>query len=191
MVLAAKRPDVLFVRYFLISIAFGFIAISHLVAGLYRREHLTKIWVSVLLLLFLVGNGMNVYRLFKYGRGSYLEGLRYMADHTPGQVVTMGSDHYFRNGMLVEYYKRYLPPGKIIAYIPQSEYPTQKPMWMIYHRIGDPGEILPIISDCNGNNYKLMKTLPYSDLSGWHWFLYRNARSVGEHGIKSKQTSKT
>lgn len=173
--LAVKCPDVLFVRYFLISIAFGFIAISHLMADLCRRGHLAKMWVSILLLLFLVGNGVNVYRLFKYGRGSYLEGLRYMADHALGEVITMGSDHDFRNGMLVEYYNRYLSPGKRITYIPQHQYPAQGPTWMISHRIGNPGKISPIIVNHHGNTYKLVKTLPYSDLSGWHWFLYRNA----------------
>lgn len=171
--LVAKQQDVLFVRYFLINIAFGFIATSFVLADLYRRGYMARVCVSTLIILFLVGNGINIAGLFKYGRGGYLEGLRYITDHTQGKVVTVSSDHDFRNSMLIKFYKRYLPTDKKYTYIPQRQLPVKKPMWVIFHRIGDPGDISQIIGKRMGNPYKLVKTIPYSDLSGWHWFLYQ------------------
>lgn len=177
--LTVKHHEVMFIRYFLVSIAFGFIAVTYVLADLCRCGRLPKLCVTVLVLLFLLGNGANVVRLFKYGRGGYLEGLRYMADRTPGQVVTIASDNDFRNGMLVEYYERYLPPDKRIEYIPQSQYPTKVPMWVVLHCIGKSCEIFPTFAGPHGNAYELIKTFPSFGLSGWHWFVYQRQDCAG------------
>jgi len=171
--LLVKRPEVLFVRYFLLSIAFGLLVVSYLLADLCRRGLALRICVVVVIVLFLVGNGINMSRFYRYGRGSYLEGVRYMADNTDEQVITITSDSKLRNGLLVQYYQRFLPSGKKFLYIPPPIDATNIPMWIILHRIGEPGEIHQNIVDQYDNIYSLKKSLPYSDLSGFGWFLYQ------------------
>ena len=186
-VLALRRPEVLFVRYFLISIAFGYIAASYVLAHLWRRGYPARICAGGVLLLFLVGNGINAASFFRYGHGGYLEGLRHMAAHTPGQVITMAGEHDFQTRTLVEYYQRYLPAGKEVVYFSRREYPAQGPTWLISDRFGDPGEVLATILDRHGNAYKLSKTLPYSGiLSGWHWFIYQKQEPADAGPLKRK-----
>jgi hypothetical protein len=113
-----------------------------------------------------------------------------MARHTPGQVVTVTSDHDFRNGMILSYYERYLPDRKHCQYVPQAQqFPveavddaaagasTTGAAWMLFHRIGPERGVAPTIADRNGTVYTLVKTLPYADLAGWEWFIYAKRRS--------------
>ena len=183
-VLVVKKPDVLFVRYFLISIIFGYISMSFVLADLYRKGRKAMICVVIITLLFLTGNGERVSRLIKYGRGGYLEGIRYMEQNTPGQVITLASDHDFRNGIIINYYKRFLSQGKRILYISADEASSQTPMWMISHCIGEPRDVFSSTYDRYGNIYRLTKVLPYSDLSGWHWLIYRKQELAGFSSVK-------
>ncbi|MCK4782744.1 MAG: glycosyltransferase family 39 protein [Desulfobacteraceae bacterium] len=179
-ILAVKRYPVMFVRYFLLSIAFGLMAVSYLLAGLYRKGGVARICVAVAVVLFLVGNGVHVERFFRYGRGQYLEAMRYIAAQTEGREITISSDHDFRNGVLIEYYKRYLAPEKTITYISKAGLKTgQHPMWVILHRIGEATGIGPEITDRHGNRYELVKALPYAGPSGCHWFLYQKRKYLG------------
>jgi len=115
--LIAQRPEVLFVRYFLLSILFGYLAASFALADLYRRSRPMRLVVTVLVGLFLVGNSVQVARLLRYGRGGYREAMCYLEQHDPDPVITIAGDDDFRNRMIIDYYQRYLSPGKKIAYL--------------------------------------------------------------------------
>jgi len=171
--LAAMRPGVMFVRYFLVSIMFGLIASGCVLGDLWRRGRAARLLLIAVMALFFIGNGLNTAKFLRYGRGRYLEALQYIASLTPGRVITIGSDHDFRNGMVIEYYERYLPPDKEMVYVSRSRYPAQVPMWMLLHRIGDIGAVSPFIGDASGNFYSLSRVFPYYGLSGWHWLVYR------------------
>ena len=171
--LLVRPPDLIVVRYFLVQVAFALVALSFALAQLGRSGHLARLAVVLAMLLSLVGNGLNVSTFFRYGRGSYLRGLRYIVQQTSGNTVTIASDHDDRNGLLVDYYRRFLPQGRRIIYIDREDYPLTGSLWMIHHRIGDPGEVPLIWVDAHGNRFELAVSMPYSDLSGWHWFLYK------------------
>jgi hypothetical protein len=185
-VLGALRPDVLAPQYFIVDVAFGLLALSYLCAGAWRRGGALRWGMAAVLAIHLVGNAANVVRLYRFGRGGYLDGLEYMAANTPGRAVTVTSDHDFRNGMILDFYGSYLPPGKQIRYIPQALQlpvealetpgaPSAAPgaAWMLFHRFGRDRDVAPHIADRQGTAYELVKTIPYADLSGWHWFIYR------------------
>ena len=127
----------------------------------------------VLLAGSVVGNALNTARFYRYGRGGYLEALTHVAVDTPGQVTALGGDFDFRNGMVVEFYQRFLPPGETVEYVPHERYPPEGPEWIVLHRIGALGEVHDSIDDSLGNTYLLDRVVRYSDLSGWHWLLYR------------------
>ncbi len=186
-VLAVLRPEVLAVQYFVVDVALGLLALATLLGEGWRRGGWARRAVALGLLLFLVGNGANVFRLLRFGRGAYREGLQYMADRTPEPVLHVTSDHDARNGVLLQYYGPRLRTPRRIDYLPRAlQFPVQAvaaagaPLepapgatWMILHRIGAAGEIAPALEDRHGTRYALAKALPYADLSGWHWFLYR------------------
>lgn len=52
----------------------------------------------------------------KNGRGHYLDAVMYLAEHTKDKIITVGSDHDFRNEMVLSFYAKYLPSGKEIVY---------------------------------------------------------------------------
>jgi len=170
-----KPPDLFVVRYFLVQVAFGLIAASILAAHLLRGGRTAKSAVIVVVLLLLAGNAVNVTRFLRVGRGGYLQGLRYMARHTPGNVVTVTSDSDTRNGYVVDYYTRFVPEKRIV-YFNREDYPATGPMWRISHRFIDIGDIPVKFFDQHGNQFELAKTIPFFDLSGMNWYLYKNRR---------------
>jgi hypothetical protein len=172
LVIALARPDVMFVRYFLLSVAFGLIAVSCLLAEMWRRGGVIRLAACALVLLSLVGNGINVAGFYRHGRGAYLETLLYILDRTPNRRPVVASDHDFRNRTVILYYNRFLPPSRQIVYVKRA----RSPEWLLLHRIGELGEVMPIVGDQRGTRYRLQKVFPYSDLSGWHWILYRKQR---------------
>jgi hypothetical protein len=184
-VLLALRPDVLAVQYFVVNIAVGLLAVSLLAGALWDRGGWVAAGAAALLVLHIGGDAVNVLRLFRLGRGAYREGVRYMAAHTPGQAITVTSDHDFRNGTILAYYERTLPGGKRFEYIPQArQFPVEAvddaalgsspagAAWMLFHRIAPERGVVPRIADRNGTTYALVKTLPYADLAGWEWYIY-------------------
>lgn len=179
MILAVKRYPVMFVRYFLINIAFGFVALSYLLADLYRKGSAARICVVLTLLLFLVGNGLHLERFFRYGRGQYLKAIRHIAAHTPGQRITISSDHDFRNSLLIDYYKRYIEPEKTITYISNTKLKTgQRPMWFIVHRLGEAVQSGPATIYPHGHRYEQVSVFPYAGPSGCKWTLYQKRKQL-------------
>lgn len=172
--LLLRRPEALFVRYFLISAAFGYTALGGLACAAWRHPvRRRRAACLVLLALFLVGNGLNIARFWRDGRGAYRKAVRFMDEHTAGPLITVTADHDFRAWLPLMFYKRFLPEGRDIVYRSLSEAPVQGVDWFIGHRIGPPEEPLPRVEDLSGNEYALVQTFPYSDLSGCHWYLYR------------------
>jgi len=136
----------------------------------------------MLLAIFVAGNAVNTVNLLRFGRGQYLAALRFMETHSNSREVVITSDHDFRNGMLVNYYKRYLERPDYIRYLDgpalREEYVRTNGSslgaeWLILHRF-DLREQPERVTDHFGNNYQLMTIYRYSDLSGWNWLLYHN-----------------
>ncbi len=184
-VLLALRPEVLAVQYFVANVAFALVAVSLLAGALWDRGGWVAACVAAVLVLHVGGDAANVWRLSRFGRGAYREGVLYMAEHTPGQVVTITSDHDFRNGMILAYYQRYLPSRKHFQYVPHGhQFPveavddaaaspsTAGAAWMLFHHIGPGHGAERTIADRNGTIYTLAKRLPYADLAGWEWVIY-------------------
>jgi hypothetical protein len=168
LVLSLMRPDVMFVRYFLLSTVFALIASSFLLADLWRRGGAARLAVCALLLLSLIGNGVNVARFYRDGRGAYLEALEFIVEHTSERRPFVATDHR-RSRFVIDYYNRFLAPTKQIVPVPQAKAPE----WLLYHVIGELGEVTAVVGNKRGTRYRLAGVFPYSDLSGWHWILYR------------------
>ena len=168
------------VRYFMISIAVSFVLLSSGYAALVRRGAAGFFIGLTLLAFFVAGNTVNTVNLLRFGRGQYLAAMHFMETYSNGREVVITSDHDFRNGMLVSYYKRYLEHPDNVRYVDaaalREDYNRTNESslgaeWLILHRF-DLREQPERMTDHYGNNYELMTVYRYSDLSGWNWLLY-------------------
>ena len=180
--IAILLPVPLSVRYFMVSVAASLVLLSSGYAALLRRGVAGRGIGLTLLAVFVAGNAVNTGNLLRFGRGQYLAALRFMEKNSDGREVVITSDHDFRNGMLVNYYKHYLERADYTRYVDKATLDQENVRtkgassgaeWLILHRF-DLTEQPERLTDIYGNNYKLVSIYRYSDLSGWNWLLYHN-----------------
>lgn len=174
MLLLSKRPPYLSPRYFLISTAFFLLLCSRFLSALMVRSGAGKGLCVLLLVAFACTNGWQTWRLLKLGRGNYHEALTYIASHTNSQTITVGSDHDFRNRIVLQFYARYLPRGKTVLYYPDAALPQSRPEWFILHRL-TPHALPPMALTVEGDKYLFVRAFRYGSLSGMCWFVYHKA----------------
>jgi hypothetical protein len=171
LLLAARRPPILAPRYFLVTVPFLLVLLASALARLARLGAAGRVFHAAALALFCVGNAVPIAALLRHGRGHYGDAVAYLVEHTPGDAMTIGSDHDFRNGMVLGYYAERLRSKKEILYVePGGGVPP--PEWYLHHDFADPPRSDPSI-EVFGRRYVLAASFPYAGLSGWRWLLYR------------------
>jgi hypothetical protein len=179
--LLSGAEPVLFPRYFIMSVAGGFLLAGYLFAriGSLRR------WIPpaglAALALYLLGNGVHVGQLLKYGRGQYEAALRYVVSETPTTIVTVSTDFSeFRNFMVINHYAaRAAGPDRFIQYLPLRRQPAAGPQWLFVERLDHEPPAPASLYGSFGTIYRLERVFPHAALSGWQWFVYRNTSLLG------------
>ena len=164
-----------FERHFYACLPFALLLAAGGLLRLFRQNGAGRAAAVVLALLFLVGNGVRVRALATEGRGHYLEAVERMASGTAGDVVTVGGDNDFRNGLMLEFYAPYLPPPKRLEFVGSDRRLSRPPEWYLLHGFFTDPRLAPIGVTLAGStaSYRLVEVYPYSGLSGWTWMLYR------------------
>ena len=173
--IATVDSSLLFERYFLLSAAFLTLSFGWLLPAALRRSRLLA---AALALAFVVPNAIRIVRLVERGRGSYLPALEHMATLATQRPVTMGSDHDFRNGRLVEFHAQFAPSGAGLEYHMQAEWAPAGPEWMLVHSQDyafAPKADLVVIG---GRRYRLSAYYPSTGVSGWHLAVYHNVLAL-------------
>jgi hypothetical protein len=172
-----RDSDVLYPRHFLLASAFLVLLAGLVLASLFERGSWGRAVAALALVAYLVANGLHLAQLFRYGRGMPSEVVELLADRTAGSVITVGSDHDFRIGMVLTFYARALGPTKRLEYRLQGEWPPEGPEWVITHKepLEAPVPAGTQIHDAAGHEYALEAVFPAAPLSGMHWFVYHNA----------------
>jgi hypothetical protein len=173
LILAVNRTAV-YPRYFLISAAFLLLLLSHALAGLARIERFGKPLYALLVAAFLAGNAIHTIRLIEFGRGAYRDAVVMMEQQTLGPTITIGSDHDYRNGLVLDFYRLQLPLRKDMVYFPLGGWPKKGPEWVVRHSKEVDYRAPDTAADHQGNTYRLVRQFPYAGLSGWHWAVYHN-----------------
>ena len=62
---------------------------------------------------------------------------------TSGDKVTVGSDHDFRNRLVIDYYGEERPAGKTIVYVPAPGVASGGAEWFLTHTIDPAGDVIP------------------------------------------------
>jgi hypothetical protein len=176
--LLVSGPEVLFVRYFLISVSFGLFLWALMLAAFLRRGGPLGLTAGLVLLLFLAGNTRGTVELLKKGRGHYRAALLFMAENTSGPVLSVCSDHDFRNSLILTFYAQYLPTGKALLYHKEGAEPPEGPEWFLLHNLKNPKMPAKEI-DAQRHQYLLQRKYPSVPLSGWEWGIYRRVDQTG------------
>jgi hypothetical protein len=174
-----RHSDVLYVRHFLVGMAFFLILFSVVLATLYQSGWPGRIICVLLMAGYFALNGWHTISLFKFGRGHYGEAVRFIEEHTNGPVVTIRGDHDFRIAVVLQFYLREANGDKKVKYYQNSEINSWQeggPEWFIVHKesFADPAPPGAQIIDSAGNTYEFVKTFQTAPLSGLHWFVYHN-----------------
>jgi hypothetical protein len=174
--LATFQPNVVAVRYFLVSIALALLLYAFLLAHLYRAGGGRRAVSLALLALFVVGHGVHTVDFFEYGRGGYRDALLLMARESEGERIVVSSDHEFRNATVLRFYARILPEGTRLDYRAREERPPGGSDWVVRHALANPEHPALFVTDDRGNRYTLVAEFPFAAISGFHWAVYRNAK---------------
>jgi hypothetical protein len=172
LLLLVFQPRFLYFRYFSICFPFFYLLLAYVFAGWFENRGKMKLLPLVLIVGITAGHLIKVTSLLQYGRGHYRQAIQEMAAATPGPLVKISSDHDFRNGTLVEFYARFLPPSKQVEYITRQRRDQETPDWFILH-CGDPTfPAYPDVEVGGIGKYDLFGTYSYSGSYGWSWFVY-------------------
>jgi hypothetical protein len=176
LLMIVRHSDVVYLRYFIIGMAFSLILFSFVLAALCQRGLQGRIICALLLAAYFALNGWHTLSLFKYGRGHSDEALRYLAEHTKGPVVTIGGDHDFRIATVLQFYATDAMGNKTVNYYPMNHWPRGGPEWFISQQesFDEPAPPGDQYTDAAGNNYDWVKTFQSAPLSGLHWFICHN-----------------
>jgi hypothetical protein len=177
----ALHPKIICLRYFMVCLPFLYLLLAILFAGWFRDSGKIMKQVPVWLTLAMTaGHLVKVANLLEWGRGNYRRALQDMAAATAGPLVRVGSDNDFRNGRLLNFYARYLPPSKWLEYIPQTERHQERPEWMIVCCLNPTFAAYPDLEVGRVGKYSLFGVYPYAGLTGWSWFVYQRPAATGD-----------
>lgn len=177
-ILAAFRPrEFLYVRYFIISIAFLLLLFGIALSWLWERGLFGRVAAAVLLISYVMANSLHIGELFKYGRGRTTEAIQFMAEHSrPQSTVTFGGDHDLRIMYVLRFYLKFMMQDKATHYYGRRMWPIDGLDWFICHQDSSERPRPPgaRYRDDHGNEYDLVGVYPSAPLSGVHWFIFHN-----------------
>lgn len=168
-----RNAETIYVRYFIISIAFLLILAGFVLASLYYRGPAGKAVCCLLLGVFLAANGWHVAELFKYGRGHYREAIHYMAGHSHGSTISIDSDNDFQVPLMLDYHAGAMA-GKKVEYRLKKSGPWGAE-WLVCQKdsLDDPAPPHARFAESAGFQDQLVKIFPTAPLSGLRWYLYQ------------------
>lgn len=170
--IAITRHDLIYPRYFLIPFTCGLLLLSHLLAWLWGRQWCGRAICVIAVAAILTGNLLQAGQLIRVGRGGYRAAVDLMIEKSTMPQLTVGSDHDFRNQMVLRYYHQRSGSSKSLNYVRNGQWPAGGPEWVIMHSQGTLQNPPLEIPDANGNHYRFLRAFPYSGLSGWNWVVY-------------------
>jgi hypothetical protein len=176
LMLIFARPELLYVRYLILCFPFFYLLLSYLLCHGYRVSKTARAGVIAAVVLMLAGQTHKLDSLIELGRGSYRAALARILENSPEGVVRIGSDHDFRNRLLVDFYAPSLAKSHTIRYIPRTEWHREQPDWILTHSGEASYQPPPDIVVPGVGVYHFFAAYRFSGLSGWNWFLYRGTR---------------
>jgi hypothetical protein len=166
------RHEQLYPRYVFVALPFLVLLAAAALTGLSSLVRFGPIAAAVVLLAFITGNMLHIFRFLAIGRGHYRDAIEYIATHTPGKVAMVGSDSEMRTAMLLGFYApRISAAGRQFEYVPDDS--PVPPDWYLFTQQPDDPPVEQLIAPQWHANYQLEAQFPHYGLSGWDWWLFR------------------
>jgi hypothetical protein len=168
-------------RYFLGTVILFDLALAHLAARVVAlgsqkpagRVAGARLIVIAVLIATLIGNTLQLSRLYRYGRGHAQAVVEFLRDHSGPGPIDVGSDQSFRHGFVLGYFAYRLKLTKPLIYRGTPPWPPPGPHWILTHSLAETWDPEPSLV-VHGNRYELRRVFPYAGLSGWHTAVYEN-----------------
>lgn len=178
LIVLVMKPEFLYFRYFLVCFPFFYLLAAYALSLLYAKGAWGKAAFSAALVFFIILNLWNSTDLIRKGRGGYSEALIYMAGATEGTEIVIGSDHDFRNKLVLDFYSRFIR-DKAVVYLDKEARQEGAAQWMIRHSV-DKAYSPPAYLFESGHRYTLARSYGFAGVSGWSWFLYKKDADDGQ-----------
>jgi hypothetical protein len=174
LLIVARGSDIVYVRYFLLSIGFLVLLCAVLLSSLYRHGRLGRAACALLLVAYVASNGGQMATLFQYGRGQYREAMRYMKEHANRSPVLIGGTQDYGTGTELRYYgPTVLGSDASWRYLPHGTWPPEGPEWLVCEVESFEAPVPPQATFDDGRHtYEFVQTFRTAPLTGLHWFLY-------------------
>jgi hypothetical protein len=157
-------------RYFLVGLPFLLLVFARSAESAWAAGGSRRVATVCFTIAVVVGQAGNLWTLHTAGRGHYRATLSYIRRQTPVRPALVGSDHDFRNRLLIDFYSRDAGPSGVL-YIRREQWDACPPAWMILHSTS-PAAAAKSISYAD-RQYDLERTYAAAPLSGFAWSLYR------------------
>ncbi|MGE4605622.1 MAG: hypothetical protein AAEJ52_02650 [Myxococcota bacterium] len=174
LIFLVAAPKLLFPRYFWVCIPFLYLLAANVLGWIHRGTRTGKGVYWVLLAAFVLANGAKTLEHVSVGRTNYADALTYLEEHTEGDIIQIGSDHDFRNAMVIRFYARYRTAGKSFAIVPKSSWTGPGPEWYLMHSWISGPFPQRHVTLAGDRPYTLVARFDNGIGTGWKWFLYRN-----------------
>jgi len=170
--LAVRKPEILYVRYFLVCVPFFLLLLASLLARAWRGSAALRVAGACVLLGTIAGNAVPLAGLLRFGRGQYGAAVRFLAQETPDGPIEIGvsGDHDIL--LLQRHAAELRPVRELVFRDPESPVP-EPPRWLLGDS-QDPGFEPPL--ELRGpfrSRYALARAFRFAGLSGVGWFVYR------------------
>jgi len=177
-IIAIIHPmTVLAPRYFVINLLFITLAISQALDYLFNKNKLCKIMILSLVGMFMLAQFTSIINFTKDKRGRYSQALEFIIEDSQSKQVTVGSDHDFRNALILNFYKSRIAEGSRLHYLDSNRWRDSRPDYFIIHewesKTLDP--LIHINVNDHISTYKFLKVFPFypKNTSGWNWHVYK------------------
>ena len=174
LVLVLARPKFVYFRYFILCFPFFYMLLAYALARATLTWGRSVRWLGWLMAcLLLIGHMPRDLALLQDGRGQYAAAWARIARDSKGGDVYVGSDHDFRNRMVLGFYAARASMGKLLYYVDQKDWKRRTPEWILItqgQEFVDPPDQIPFT---DVGVYRYVARYDAAPVSGWGWFLYR------------------
>jgi len=176
LLLFLSHQEVLYVRFFVVPMAFLLILLSIVLSRLWEaRGGAGRVVCCAFLAWYLAANAVPYVSLLIFGRGNNAEAFQFLVRSARETPVTVAGDSDFRIGLVVDYFARAAPGGRPVIYYLAKARPASGAEFIIREKesFEDPVPPATHLEDRAGNEYGLKAVFRTAPLSGLHWFIYQ------------------
>jgi hypothetical protein len=185
LLLFLSHQEVLYVRFFVVPMAFLLILLSMVLSWLWEAHgRAGRVACCAFFAWFLAANAAPYLSLLVFGRGNDADAVRFLVRSARESPVTVVGDSDFRIGIVVDFFARAAPGAGAVTYYPAGSRPVSGAEFIIREKesFEDPVPPATRLEDRAGNEYALRAVFRTAPLSGLHWFIYQRQRGDATGG---------